>query len=608
MFTAPSSHKRRRASARGDQSRKRLPGRVVLNVAGFQWGTRKGKGKEAEKGAPEDHGAQQRLHDVIRAHPFNHKLTCLLPEAPALNATAGPSHVSESSLNASPLEAIRSLAASSPAVIAKVSLQVFLSPEFVAADVKGGSTVALSLGDLETDDVVCLDGQGMLILHVAKETYQTLGLTGRPSRFALGASGRTGDRKSGPTDRYLIEIPLADPTFRPGKPGWTRVSECFTKWEQRRRSRFTMVFAAESNRTIYLPPAFVTGQSVHVPLQCQETVLADVWLPTFTQEEASSLTVNDWTALRQGFDATGNQEHAGRPSWEQWTEACGDLAEWKALVQRDAECVRTYYRPDQLGTNGYEVPLPRQPGLVRKIEARGLAHPSLLASVEAEIRSHLDNSTAVMPFVLLSNEGFANSPVRWSSHDPGWGLALGQGRSSADTTAGSSALGKPHNGARRHAGIFTRAVAGAEAEAQQEQMTSSGSSSEGESDASEQSTSDDDDDNSDDDDDGGEPARSGVKRATGKAARRKRARQVRRKGHVRQGETERSAMAMAGGGGFGAGASSQGGELGWTAVLFPRSRRGSSNSSSNSDGHQGENVQDGALYIWWENVEGDTRS
>lgn len=92
-------------------------------------------------------------------------------------------------------------------------------------------------------------------------------------------------------------------------------------------------------------------------------------------------------------------------------------------------------------------------------------------------------------------------------------------------------------------------------------------------------------------------AESSPERLTGKAARRKRARKVKRKGHIRRGETERSGADTASGGGIGAGSSSQGGEMGWTAVLF----------STSSHSAAGKECQQ-ARYIWWENVDGDTRN
>lgn len=329
MFSAPSSHKRRRASARGDQARKRLPGRVVLNIAAAAAPQRLG---ETEDASTVTQDAEQRMRDVVHAHPFNHQISIIIPE------TAGPGDPSTSrhADRASQLSKhLKSVTSSSPATLATVPLQIFLDPEFVSQFVKGASLVALSSGKLESDDVICLDGQGSLTLHVAKDTYQTLGLTGRPSRFALGASGRHGDRKSGPNDRYLIEIPLADPTFRPGKPGWTRVSECFARWEATRGQLFTFIFAVQAGRDLLIPQHITCrGTPVRIPGAYEEEVIEDVWLPLLGETRLDGgLYESQWAQLRNGY----TDESSSRLSWEDWSLSCADLAEWKALVDRDAD-------------------------------------------------------------------------------------------------------------------------------------------------------------------------------------------------------------------------------------------------------------------------------
>src|SRR5450756_2066140 len=79
--------------------------------------------------------------------------------------------------------------------LAHVPATLFLEPSFVAQYILTGSLYALSLTRLDSDDTLCIDGQGMLILSVCKDTYQQLGLVGRPCRFAHGASGRMGGRR-----------------------------------------------------------------------------------------------------------------------------------------------------------------------------------------------------------------------------------------------------------------------------------------------------------------------------------------------------------------------------------------------------------------------------
>lgn len=193
--------------------------------------------------------------------------------------------------------------------------------------------MALSTGDLESDDVICLDGQGLLILSLTKPTYQTLGLTGRPSRYAIGASGRTGDRKSGPVERYIVEVPLCDPSFVPGKPGWTRVAQCFERWEKERGRCFTFCFAAESGRRIEFPQHVRPDRDGEMPTEMDTKELQDVWVPQLSGNEGEQ--GHEWPLLRLGWQ--GEEGGESRLSWDDWTESLSELAEWKALVERDAE-------------------------------------------------------------------------------------------------------------------------------------------------------------------------------------------------------------------------------------------------------------------------------
>lgn len=168
-----------------------------------------------------------------------------------------------------------------------------------------------------------------MILHVSKDTYQILGLTGRQSRFSLGASGRYGDRKSGPTDRYIIEIPLSDPTFRPGKPGWQRVVDRFEAWERRRGATFAFAFAESG-----------TGRDVHfiersgaqgkrgMKASFKQRTLEDVWVPMPPD-----------CLCRPAQDSSEQSNRALNEhgvQWDDWLNAVEELAEWKVLAERDA--------------------------------------------------------------------------------------------------------------------------------------------------------------------------------------------------------------------------------------------------------------------------------
>ncbi|KAG0003791.1 hypothetical protein BGZ65_001349 [Modicella reniformis] len=90
--------------------------------------------------------------------------------------------------------------------------------------------IALSVqSGIDTDDVVCLDGKGKLILSLTKDSYEQLGLTGSPSKFNSGRQ------------RYVVELDLRSPAMIPGKPGFERIKWCF---ENTLTKIFPMVLAS----------------------------------------------------------------------------------------------------------------------------------------------------------------------------------------------------------------------------------------------------------------------------------------------------------------------------------------------------------------------------
>lgn len=333
MFAAPSSHKRRRASARGDQSRKRVTGRVTLNVAGIDL---KGKSRQQT-----DLEARQRFASVVDSHVFNRQVTFLLP------SSTDTERQHYAALAHKLARRARKLSASF--YVARVPLHLFLNPEFVSQYVKTADLIALSTGHLDTDDIICLDSQGTLILNLTKDTYQVLGLTGRPSRIALGSSGRTGDRKSGPVERYIVEIPLLDATFVPGKPGWQRVHDSFGRWAQIRRTdrpstdgKWTIAFAASSSRqSVVFPSELVKESDIdQLSLETEQRVVQDVWLPEITtsRDVASDFPGDGFGHIGSGWKEEGVlPSTATRLPWEEWSQALGHLSEWGSLVELQAE-------------------------------------------------------------------------------------------------------------------------------------------------------------------------------------------------------------------------------------------------------------------------------
>jgi hypothetical protein len=280
----------------------------------------------------------------------------------------------------------------------------------------------------------------------------------------------------------------------------------------------------------------------------------------------------------------------------------------------------------------------------------GFLHPEMLSKALAIAKTWVDGQHDSVDakvsstdtdrrrrWVHLSTSGFSSSPIKWRSHDPGWGIALGQGRSYEDEVVSSRSQGMGKGGK----GIFDAPNKGQEkmnrfkklrreAEQVNEDMMLDGQDDEGEEVKShsdiEGEDHDDDDDDDDDDDEGTTDSASASssddsslseeddigfdafnqtsKRSaphTGKQARRKRAKQVKRRGHLRKGHAEREG-AVGG----------SGGEEGWGLILFGRRKPALGQEAAEGQG-QGRTEQPStssatARVIWWENVEGDTRS
>ncbi|SCV67817.1 BQ2448_5428 [Microbotryum intermedium] len=114
--------------------------------------------------------------------------------------------------------------------LTNLDLSHLLQPQFMNDYIRKGSLIAVSLPTQSNDDsegdIIAIDGRGRLILNVSKDTYETLGLTGRKSRQLASVTGQ----------RFVIEIPLSSPSNVSGKPGFERIKACLSNWPTRGRT------------------------------------------------------------------------------------------------------------------------------------------------------------------------------------------------------------------------------------------------------------------------------------------------------------------------------------------------------------------------------------
>ncbi|KFQ66227.1 Ribonuclease P protein subunit p40, partial [Pelecanus crispus] len=98
-------------------------------------------------------------------------------------------------------------------VVRNLSIHELVSHEFIDAFVKKGSCYALTYNTkIDQDNTAALLPNGKLILSVDKDTYEELGLQGRPSRYA----GKK-------VMRYIVTIDLTDSGFHPDSKKYKRV-------------------------------------------------------------------------------------------------------------------------------------------------------------------------------------------------------------------------------------------------------------------------------------------------------------------------------------------------------------------------------------------------
>ena len=306
--------------------------------------------------------------------------------------------------------------------MAQVPLALFLEPTWMQMYIHTGSLYALSMTHLDAGDTVCLDGQGMLILSLCKDTYQTLGLVGRPCRFSHGASGRMGDRRSGAVSRYVVELPLRDPSFVPGKRGYERAKACLQAWDERRAS------SSGSTSTwpmlmVWTPPSTLTASDkprIWAPIEHAALLRSSAAL-RFLPMDIAIQTIDDVVVPTGTIDLHEDENEAFEKVW--------DHVEWAGIMAWHSPRIRTFDRCDPYVAL-YRVPTPHTPSCCTHFRLRGFLPTLLLQQLVAMVWQNSASSfSASTPWAILSLSGFRDTPIAWRTKYPGLGLALGSGSS-----------------------------------------------------------------------------------------------------------------------------------------------------------------------------------
>ncbi|CAG8655713.1 6716_t:CDS:2, partial [Scutellospora calospora] len=165
---------------------------------------------------------------IIEGHPLNHRVELLVPSL--LSPQQEKNFLKEAIYYK-----------------ADIPLSYFIERSFIQDYLQKGRVVAQSLGEgIDVSNVIALDGSGILILNLTKDTYEQLGLPGKPSKF--------GPNKQ----RFVVQINLLEKSMLPGKKGFERIKWCFNNTLS---EPFPFIisyvdFATQETQKITFPPTF----------------------------------------------------------------------------------------------------------------------------------------------------------------------------------------------------------------------------------------------------------------------------------------------------------------------------------------------------------------
>ncbi|KAL8623421.1 hypothetical protein ACOMHN_037956 [Nucella lapillus] len=262
----------------------------------------------------------------------------------------------------------------------QVPLHQLLDKHFIEAFVKRGQLYMLShKRHIDTQDCVALIPTGHLILHVTKDTYEQLGLEGKPSAF----SGKK------PT-KYVIDVDLNAKSFAPGRKGYDRALWCL---KDRLDLTFDLLLSWTSHDDAICASSvarFLTTKGLAVspvPLCVQVQWLHRAKVPALYAAAAATATEKE------------REEGCGREALWEWlgAMACGvDMSE---------------SAPDSfLSTLDCPVPCgPCERCLVMTVT--GLLTPTATAWLLDLLRREVESEVSLAPWASLTLQGFQDSPV-----------------------------------------------------------------------------------------------------------------------------------------------------------------------------------------------------
>ncbi|XP_057556447.1 ribonuclease P protein subunit p40 isoform X2 [Hippopotamus amphibius kiboko] len=306
------------------------------------------------------HDTSRHRH-LVETHYHNYRVSVLIPECGILSR-----ELKDLVMDSGPYYFVKDL-----------PLHELITPEFINTFVKKGACYALTYNtSIDEDNTAALLPDGKLILSLDKDTYEETGLQGRPSQY----SGRK-------TMKFIVSIDLVDLSSNLDSKKYKRISWSF---REKKPLKFDFLLAWHQTEESAMMSYFSNYRiQEHQPKIALSTV-TDLQCPV----------------LRSG-ELRGQPEAAcSAPELFEWLGAVFSHA---ALNNESNSFISTYCcpQPSTVVTKAYLCTI------------TGFILPEKICLLLEQLCRYFDEPK-LAPWVTLSVQGFADSPVSWRENEHGF--------------------------------------------------------------------------------------------------------------------------------------------------------------------------------------------
>ncbi|KAI8978420.1 ribonuclease P [Pilobolus umbonatus] len=235
--------------------------------------------------------------------------------------------------------------------------------------------------DINSDDVIVLYPDGRLYFSLTKDTYEKFGI-----------QGLTRSKDDIKHDKYMIEIDLAAPSFKPINKAYERLKWCV---ENTLTHKFTFVCCAVDKVTgetlaVEWPTSYVT-EIIKKEMKAEYETLTDINIPTL---EAMAYPITQ------------------KPQEDEWSDQALEALEWIGLAQLKAKRIKVNDKVDPF-VSVYRSPSPflsDNRGTI--VRWKGLIPAQFIQNILILTRKLMVTGIATQ-WTSLSVWGYKNSPFTW---------------------------------------------------------------------------------------------------------------------------------------------------------------------------------------------------